>query len=98
TFGLATQSEHLRGIPNISRSWDVRNVARIPPQGKYVSVGGKPHKRINFNGHVSAHWEAKSLGLPSHNGIVIRLGSNLAMNRGHYQAVTLPSIESCAQA
>src|SRR5215510_6371537 len=47
---------------------------------------------------ISTHWEAKTLGLPNRNGIVMRLCSGLAMNRGHYQAVTLPSIESYAQA
>ena len=61
-------------------------------------LGEELHKLINLNGHVSTHWEAKTLGLPSRNGICMRLCSGLAMNRGHYQAATLPSIESCAQA
>jgi len=31
-------------------------------------LGEELHKLINLNGHVSTHWEAKSLGLPSCNG------------------------------
>ncbi len=34
-------------------------------------LGEELHKLINLRRHVCAYWEAKTLGLPSRNGIVV---------------------------
>ena len=34
-------------------------------------LGEELHKLIHLSGHVCAHWEAKTRGLPSRNGIIV---------------------------